>query len=125
MILDEPTAHLDLNNRLEIMSLLLEMARTTQKSILVATHELDLALQCADRLWLAAFNRPFVSGVPEDLALSGTIEKTFFPSKTGFNLLTGRFSMPPRYPRPVKVSGPDPQRTWAPLRPGKDRFFSS
>jgi hypothetical protein len=44
----------NINNRVEIMRLLRNTARTLNKAVLVATHELDLALQTADVLWLAS-----------------------------------------------------------------------
>ncbi|MDH5602471.1 MAG: ABC transporter ATP-binding protein, partial [Cyclobacteriaceae bacterium] len=47
MILDEPANHLDLNNRLEMMRLLTVLAKDHEKSIIVSTHHLDLALQLA------------------------------------------------------------------------------
>lgn len=87
MILDEPTAHLDLNNRVEIINLLKDLARTTKKSILMATHELDLALQSADRLWLAGYNHPIEEGFPEDMVLNGKIDHVF--ELKGFDLKTG------------------------------------
>ena len=52
IILDEPTAHLDLPNRVEIMRLLRELANNTGKAILLSSHDLDLALQSSDWLWL-------------------------------------------------------------------------
>lgn len=88
MILDEPTAHLDLNNRVAIINLLKELTRKTGKAILIATHELDLALQSADRLWLAGYNVPVVSGFPEDMVLNGSIDKVF--ELKGFDLKTGQ-----------------------------------
>ena len=45
VLLDEPTAHLDLPNRIEIVRLLRRLARETKKAIIMSTHELDLALQ--------------------------------------------------------------------------------
>ena len=51
MILDEPTAFLDLPRRAEIMALLQNLAHTTDKAILLSTHDLDLALRCADRIF--------------------------------------------------------------------------
>lgn len=88
MILDEPTAHLDLNNRVAIINLLKDLTRQTGKSVLMATHELDLALQSADRLWLAGFNAPVVSGFPEDLVLNGSIDRVF--ELKGYDLRTGQ-----------------------------------
>lgn len=112
MILDEPTAHLDLNNRLEIMHLLVKMAHSTNKSILVATHELDLAVQTSDRLWLAAFNSPILSGTPEDLILNGAVENTFSNQNIKFNLLSGRFELVKSFTRKIRLSGENPVKTW-------------
>lgn len=86
IFLDEPTAHLDLNNRMEIMTLLRKLAHQHNKTILVSTHELDLALQLADVLWLVQ-DKKIVSGIPEQLVLNGILDNAF-PSK-GFNLKTG------------------------------------
>ncbi|MBL3655066.1 ABC transporter ATP-binding protein [Fulvivirga sediminis] len=88
IILDEPTAHLDLNNRVAVINLLKKLAENTGKAILMATHELDLALQTADRLWLAGFNAPIISGIPEDLVLNGAIDKVF--QLKGYDLRTGQ-----------------------------------
>ncbi len=88
ILLDEPTAHLDLNNRLEIMNLLRKLAHTMNKAILVATHELDLALQTADVIWLADGNRNMLTGVPEDLVLNGAFDEVF--QFKGFDLKTGK-----------------------------------
>lgn len=52
ILLDEPTAHLDLPNRIRILSLLRELAHSTNRIVIISTHELDLALQLADMIWL-------------------------------------------------------------------------
>lgn len=88
VLLDEPTAHLDLNNRVEIMKLLRNLSRTTEKAILVATHDLDLSLQMADWIWLAGRNKNILRGIPEDLVLDGSFD-TIFQFK-GFDLKTGK-----------------------------------
>lgn len=77
MLLDEPTAHLDLNNRLEIITLLRRLAHDHDKAILVSTHELDLALQAADLIWLGTFDKTIISGIPEDLVLNGSFDQVF------------------------------------------------
>jgi iron complex transport system ATP-binding protein len=86
IFLDEPTAHLDLNNRMEVMMLLRSSAHQFNKTILVSTHELDLALQLADRLWVI-YNQKIENGLPEDLILNGLLDEAF-PRK-GFDLKTG------------------------------------
>lgn len=91
IILDEPTAHLDLPSRVEVMRLLRSMARQTKKAIILSTHELDLALQAADTIWLMMPNQSLIAGAPEDLIINGTFEKAF--SKSGFDFCrdTGTF----------------------------------
>jgi iron complex transport system ATP-binding protein len=88
IILDEPTAHLDLNNRVEIMKLLRTLARDMNKAILLATHELDLALQTADLIWLTGNDKNIITGIPEDLVLNGSFDETF--KFKGFDLKTGK-----------------------------------
>lgn len=83
IILDEPTAHLDLPNRFEMMRLLHDLARQTGKSILLSSHELDLALQTADQLWIVSSEGTLASGIPEDLVLNATFENAF--SRPGFH----------------------------------------
>lgn len=77
IVLDEPTAFLDMPARVEIMYLLRQLCSQQQKSILITTHDLDLALQMADRLWLLHSKGPLISGTPEDLLLQGALQELF------------------------------------------------
>lgn len=88
ILLDEPTAHLDLNNRVEIMKFLHKLSRDTKKAILVSTHELDLALQTADLIWLTGNNKNILIGIPEDLVLNGSFDEIF--KFKGFDLKSGK-----------------------------------
>jgi iron complex transport system ATP-binding protein len=88
ILLDEPTAHLDLNNRLEVMNLLRRLAHQLKKAILASTHELDLALQTADAVWLAGHDKKIITGIPEDLVLDGSFDSVF--QFKGFDLMTGK-----------------------------------
>jgi iron complex transport system ATP-binding protein len=93
IMLDEPTAHLDLPNRVEIMLLLHRLAHRTKKAILLSTHELDLALQAADKIWLMDNQKGIISGIPEDLVLNGSFNKVFQNEHYTFNAANGNFSM--------------------------------
>lgn len=93
IILDEPTAHLDLPNRVAIVRLLRSLVRHTGKSVLLSTHELDLALQAADTVWLMMPNQSMLCGAPEDLILNGTFEEAFRREGFDFNRATGTFSV--------------------------------
>lgn len=110
VLLDEPTAHLDLNNRVEIMKLLRYLARTTNKAILVATHELDLALQLADWIWLTGRNKKMLTGFPEDLVLNGSFDQIF--EFKGFDLKTGKVQHEAHTGRTVQLTGEGPEYLW-------------
>lgn len=110
LLLDEPTAHLDLNNRVEIMNLLRSLSRNAGKTILVATHELDLALQTADRIWLATPDKKIVEGIPEDLVLNGTFDNIF--QFKGFDLKTGKMTHTPYRNISVQLTGSGYEYLW-------------
>jgi iron complex transport system ATP-binding protein len=93
MMLDEPTAHLDLPSRIQLMQLLHQLARRTNKGILVSTHELDLALQVADEVWLLQAGGQISRGTPEDLVLNGIFETVFDKEGIHFDRATGTFNM--------------------------------
>ena len=52
ILLDEPTAHLDLPHRILVLRLLRQLAHEQGKTVLISTHELDLALTLSDRILL-------------------------------------------------------------------------
>jgi iron complex transport system ATP-binding protein len=90
MVLDEPTAHLDLVNRYQIMHLLRDIATKQQKSILVVTHDLEIALETADRLLLLSNTFPLVSGLPEDLVVLGQLDRLLPGDDFRFNIEKGK-----------------------------------
>lgn len=110
MLLDEPTAHLDLNNRIEIMTLLRKVAHESGKAILVATHELDLALQTTDQIWLSGHQQEIIIGVPEDLVLNGAFDNIF--RFKGFDLKTGKMQHKPFRNIVVTLLGEGPVYLW-------------
>lgn len=110
LLLDEPTAHLDLNNRVEIMNLLRDLARIHGKTILVATHELDLALQTADTIWLATPDQKIITGIPEDLVLNGSFDEVF--QFKGFDLKTGRMMHTPYRNISIRLEGSGYEYLW-------------
>ena len=65
LILDEPTAFLDVQSRIELMTLLHSLSRVRRLAIVMSTHELELAMRIADRVWLVLPGGVFVDGTPE------------------------------------------------------------
>jgi len=110
ILLDEPTAHLDLNNRVEIMNLLRRLCHVNNKAILVALHELDLALQIADVIWLAGKDKTLRSGIPEDLVLDGSFDEIF--QFKGFDLRTGKIQHDAHRGILISVAGAGPELLW-------------
>lgn len=113
IMLDEPTAHLDLPNRVEIMNILKRLAKETGKAIFLSTHELDLALQTADTIWLMNRDENMKSGTPEDLVLSGMFEHVFKSKAFTFDKLSGSFKVVHPTQGVVSVVGNDVYSTWA------------
>ncbi|GHT77300.1 iron(III) ABC transporter ATP-binding protein [Bacteroidia bacterium] len=77
IFLDEPTAFLDFPSKVEIMQLLHRLSRETGKTIFLSTHDLDLSLQMADKLWLMDKNRGITVGTPDNLSENGVLENFF------------------------------------------------
>ena len=105
IFLDEPTAHLDLHNKIEIM-LLLKQISQQGKGILISTHDLPISLQLSDKMWLFNFTEPVREGVPEDLILDGSIEKTLFLEDFHYDFETGSFEASfETNPREIHLTG--------------------
>ncbi len=79
LILDEPTAFLDLPGRVEVMSLLSRLVRRpdTNCAVLLSTHDLDLALRTADRVWLLDRQGGLQTGPPNELLQTNVFETAF------------------------------------------------
>ena len=91
MLLDEPTAFLDLPTRVEITGLLKRLSRETGLAALMSTHDLDLALRSADTLWFITPEGRVEPGAPEDLILRGALQSTFASSELIFDSDIGGF----------------------------------
>jgi len=89
--LDEPTAFLDFPSKVEIMHLLLDLARSTGKTVFLTTHDVELALQIADTLWLMDKKNGMTVGTPDELRSNGSIENFFRCNGAAFDRETGFF----------------------------------
>lgn len=109
VLLDEPTSHLDLNYRTELFLLLQELSHTTGRTFLLSTHEIHMAIQWCDRLWLMDKNSNVVEGIPEELAMQGAISHIFDNEKIHFDACSGRIEVDGKLRRPIQLLGNDPQ----------------
>ena len=72
--LDEPTAFLDFPSKVETMQLLRRLALEEQKTIFLSTHDVELSLQLADKIWLMEPGHLSV-GTPRQLADEGALSR--------------------------------------------------
>ena len=113
LLLDEPTAFLDLGNRVQVFRLLLALARDEGKSVLMSTHDLDLAMRHADRLWLIRpRRRTLETGAPEDLWLEGVLQETFARQGLSFDADTGAVELASERRGRISVVGSSTRPQW-------------
>lgn len=105
IFLDEPTAFLDFPSKVEIMQLLHRLSRETNKTIFLSTHDLELALQIADKIWLIDKQSSVTIGTPEDLSLSGKLSSFFARKGIIFDEESGLFRVENAYNRQIRLTG--------------------
>ena len=71
--LDEPTAFLDYPSKVEVLQLLCRISREAGKVIFLSTHDVELALQMADTIWLMTQGEAVAIGSPKQLAQQGAL----------------------------------------------------
>lgn len=84
IFLDEPTAHLDIQHKIEIFKILANLAHQLGKSILISTHEIQFGLQMSDKLWLMTRDG-ILSGTPDEMIQSNNINKIFDTDQIRFD----------------------------------------
>ena len=92
ILLDEPTSFLDLSNKFTIYKLLSEIASGQNKTIVFSTHDLNIALKYADKIWLIK-NEKIYEGAPEDLLINHVFNDIFEKKIVYFNTETNEFSV--------------------------------
>jgi len=110
MIMDEPTAFLDISSKYEIINLMLELTREG-KTIIFSTHDFNIAVNQADKIWIM-LDSGLLEGAPEDLMLGGSFDHLFESAIVEFNSDDGSFIFM-REPRGnICISGEGMIRKW-------------
>ena len=94
ILLDEPTAFLDFPSKVKMLRLLRQLAHEAGKAILLSTHDVELALHFADRLWLL-HRAGLAEGTPAQLADDGSIARFFDGEGVHFDAAQMRFVLTP------------------------------
>jgi iron complex transport system ATP-binding protein len=90
IILDEPTAHLDIQHKIETFILLKNLAEKLNKTILISTHEIQLAIQMANKLWLMT-DTEIISGESDFLIENNKINQIFDSNTIHFDKKSKQF----------------------------------
>jgi iron complex transport system ATP-binding protein len=77
ILLDEPTANLDIGRQIEVLALMKRLCREKKLAVLAALHDLNLASQYCNRLVLIAEGRLYRQGTPSEVVTSENIEKVY------------------------------------------------
>jgi len=110
LLLDEPTAFLDVSARVGLLGLLRRLARDDGLCVLVSTHDLEPALRVADQVWLLDRSGGLRTGPPEALVADGSIAEVFDAPGLAFDPAAGAFAIRPAAGgTPVAVDAPEPE----------------
>lgn len=90
IILDEPTAHLDIHHTFKVFSLLKKLVKKTGKTIIISTHEVNLAIQLADELVLLS-EKEIYTGTSKELINQNAFEELFPKELISFNKTLEQF----------------------------------
>nr|WP_299104323.1 ABC transporter ATP-binding protein [uncultured Tenacibaculum sp.] len=90
IILDEPTAHLDIHHTFKVFSLLKKLVDTTGKTIVISTHEVNLAIQLANEFILLTEDNIY-NGTSQELMEQNAFEQLFPKELITFNKTLEQF----------------------------------
>lgn len=90
IVMDEPTAHLDLENQFKIFETISKISLETQKTFLISSHHIELMLQKASQIWWI-HDQQFHAGIPEQIGFEQRIFEQFKQESIRFNYKDGSF----------------------------------
>ena len=89
IVLDEPTAYLDIRHKIELLDILREMAREKGITVVMSLHEIDLATKISDYLICVKGDAIDRFGPPEEIFAPETIDRLYGIRHGSYNLLFG------------------------------------
>ena len=94
IVLDEPTSFLDIRYKLELLSILRNMAKKKGITVIMSLHEIDLAQKISDRIICVKGDRIYRYGQPEDIFREETIRELYSIDNGFFDPLFGSIELP-------------------------------
>lgn len=107
IILDEPTSHLDIKYKLDVLSTLKKLSIEEGKTVICTLHEPDLAIKCCDYLVLVKGNKVIASGKTDDIVKSGKLNELYGLDKHQFDAQMGTVEFVNKSGRDFFIVGSD------------------
>ena len=107
IVLDEPTAYLDIRHKIELLGILRDMAQKKNITVIMSLHEIDLAMKISDYLLCVKGDTIAAFGPPDAILENHTIEQLYELHNGSYNLLFGSIELtkPEGAPRVFVVAG--------------------
>ncbi|SHJ60157.1 iron complex transport system ATP-binding protein [Hathewaya proteolytica DSM 3090] len=93
IILDEPTSHLDIKHRLELMEILKTLSKKNNIAVVLSLHEIDIALKSCDKVMLIKGNKVAAYGEPEDVVDEEILNGLYGLKNKNYNNLLGAIEL--------------------------------
>jgi iron complex transport system ATP-binding protein len=111
LVMDEPTAFLDIRSKYEIVHLMHNLSEKRGKTIIFSTHDLNTAISHSDKIWLTLDDK-LKDGAPEDLMIEGAFAHLFDDSSVRFNVEDGSFTFRSEHKGKIYVEGEGIKKQW-------------
>lgn len=107
MILDEPTSHLDIKHKIEVIRILQKLANDRGITCILSLHDIDLALKGCQTVMLVNEGEIVAQGAPEEIVHSGLIQELYGIRGAEYHELTGSVELKGKDANEVFVTGGD------------------
>lgn len=111
MLMDEPTAFLDVRSKFEVFHLMYQLCHKVGKTVIYTTHDLSTAIRYSDKIWLM-LDDGMKEGSPEDLMIKGEFDHLFESSSVMFNSSDGTWSFREETRREINIKGDEKLKHW-------------
>ena len=93
LLLDEPTAHLDLKHRIEVMSILRNLCREKGITVIASLHDVDIAARVSDRVILVKDGGITSCGYPEEVLTGDAVAGLYDFDSASYNMRLGTIEL--------------------------------
>lgn len=93
ILLDEPTSYLDIRHKLELLSILIRMAKKNNITVITSLHEIDLAQKVADRIITIGDNDTVEVGTPDNIFEEKKIKCLYHIDNGSYDTVFGSIEM--------------------------------